>query len=482
MIKFGTAAMTAAIRHILLLAIASALLVVTPACGQWRMVDTNARVREHSRAGHYQQALSVLQERKQKSYKQQDAVLYWMNEGMLLHLLGRHRDSIAAFHRAERRSEQLFTRSISRRVQATFTSDGALDYQGDDHEKVLLNVFKALNFLAVHDREGALVEARKINRKLAYFNTVYKQHQNSYREDAFAHWLMGILFEIEGSLDDARIAYEHAYRVYRGPFGERYGLAVPDFLAEDLARAAEGTSETERLADLRTETMEPYLGRTSDLLRTHGEIILIHLNGEGPEKTDQEITCGFQRGVPTGCDHEPGESGLIGKKLVAGAERDTVTVAFPKVVTQAPSVQSIALEVGARRSHSQVVLPINWIAEETMRDKLPRVFMSAVLRAVAKASSRKAAAGAKQRLASRDKGTGLLGAALELGTDVATSWTEEADKRTWTTLPGRIEIARLWLPAGTHELYVRLPNGEQRSLQSVRIVAGQRVFLTHRTM
>ena len=74
-------------------------------------------------------------------------------------------------NKAEQRAKELYTKSISKGIKAAFTSDAATDYAGEDYENVLLNVVKALDFLALGNKAGALVEARKINEKLKLYNT-----------------------------------------------------------------------------------------------------------------------------------------------------------------------------------------------------------------------------------------------------------------------------------------------------------------------
>lgn len=475
----------------------AALLVSATACGQWRMVNTETRVRAHARAGEYEQALRALQARDGRSYKAQDSVVYSMNEGMLLQQVGRHRAAIASLSRAERRAKELFTRSVSRQVKATFTSDAALDYPGEDHEKVLLNVVKSLSFLALNDRAGALVEARKINRKLEYFNTVYqsqgksrgksrgksqgRSQGNAYAEDAFAHWLMGMLFEMEGSHDDARIAFADALRVYREQFRVRYDLPVPGYVAEDLARAAIASGATDVLERVRADSKDPQLGQSAELRETGGEIVVVHLSGEGPTKTDFDVTCRFRDKFPTGCNFAPGGDSLVPRALARNPREQSVTVSFPKLVTRAPTFAHLAVRAAGERTVSEPALPINRIARETLRDRLPRIFKGAVVRAIAKASSRAVAARANDKLKGRSKAGWLLGFAIDVSTDVATRASEEADKRTWSTLPGRVEVARLWVPAGTHDVTLALPGGETVAVHRVHVEAGERVFLAHRT-
>ena len=46
---------------------------------------------------------------------------------------------------------------------------------------------------------------------------------------------------------------------------------------------------------------------------------------------------------------------------------------------------------------------------------------------------------------------------------------EEADKRAWTTLPSRIDVARVWVKPGTHTIRIKLPNGRPGSIPGVKV-------------
>jgi uncharacterized protein len=454
-------------------------LLVLCAC-QHNMVKTNTAIRNHVAAGRYDQALTTLRTSKHDAFKEQDRLLYWMNEGMLLHLLGEHQASIAVLEKAENLSRILYTRSMSKAIKAAFTSDAATDYQGEDHEKVLLNVIKALNFLALHDLEGALVEARKINDKLAYLNAGYQIHKNVYAEDAFAHWLAGMLFEMEGSHDDARISFVKAMDVYETQFRQRYDVDAPSWLAEDLVRAALRSGETELAGAYRDRLEQQDLGRSLDTLATHGEVIVVHLNGQGPSKKDFSMKCWFHDSERWTCNHRPGGDMLEKIEIGPATGSTAITVAFPVLDTREPGPPALTLRVPGARATSEVALPINAIARQTLRDKTPRIFEKTVLRAIAKAASKKAARAAPRVAGNDSKGMKAAGWLAGTTTDVAMTATEEADKRAWTTLPARIDVARAFVPPGAHDIEISTPRG--KTIVRLEIAAGERVFLSYPSM
>ena len=193
---------------------------------------------------------------------------------------------------------------------------------------MLINVVKALNYLYLGDEPGALVEARKINEKLALYNTRYEKRKNVYNQDAFAHWLMGLLYELEGSFDDARIAYVKAIQVYKEDYAKAYGMKMPGYLPEDAVRASLLSRAGDEAARLRKEYGES-LGETADLLKEQGEVVLLVMNGEGPNKVDFFITCYVRGPGDFTCDAEPGEEYARQIKITIPKDAVTVKMAIP---------------------------------------------------------------------------------------------------------------------------------------------------------
>jgi hypothetical protein len=463
-------------RHVARFCVLAVGVMLITACGQTKMVQTSGTIRHHMIDGNYPLALSELQKSKQQGFKEQDRVVYWMNEGMLLHLTGRYKESIAALNKAERRAKELYTKSISKGIKAAFTSNAATDYAGEDYENVLVFVFKALDFLAMGNKSGALVEARKINEKLKLYNTRYK-HKSVYNQDAFAHWLMGLLFEMEGSYDDARIAYAHALQTYETVFTPNYSHAPPKYLGEDLVRASILSNAPEEVAKYKQKFGQDK-GATADLLKTHGEVVLVLLNGEGPSKSDYVVTCWFLTPTNWACDGEPGGEFMKKTTITIPSKGTVIKVAFPELHVKAPRSPHAVLDVGPAHATTSVALPISEIAVKTLSDKMHRIFRDAIIRVVAKTAASKGAGAAGSAAGGDGAGGKLLGWAAEKGTSAAMQAMEESDKRAWTTLPARIDVARLWVKPGTHNIRISLPGGRPGWIPGVKVEAGKRVVVT----
>jgi uncharacterized protein len=89
-----------------------------------------------------------------------------------------------------------------------------------------------------------------------------------------------------------------------------------------------------------------------------------------------------------------------------------------------------------------------------------------------------------QHAAGRDGApwVGLLVTLLTHGLAVAS---EEADKRSWQTLPDEIHVARAWVSPGQYQVSVR-PSGQgvttAKDGQTIALTAGQTMFMIQRVM
>ena len=110
-----------------------------------------------------------------------------------------------------------------------------------------------MNYLQMDQMEEALVEVRKINIKLNELNDKYPDYKNRYQRDAFAHLLMGLIYEASGNYNDAFIAYRNAYETYQSDYVKNFGLGAPLQLKYDLLRMASLCGFTSELRQYETE-------------------------------------------------------------------------------------------------------------------------------------------------------------------------------------------------------------------------------------
>jgi len=163
----------------------------------------------------YDSALKLMDENRD-SYKERNAALYYMEEGLLAHFAGRYDESNQSLLKAEEILDELYTRSISKQAASFVINDNTIPYRGEDFEDAMVNLFLALNYAGLGLMEDALVEARQVDNELNIINSRYEdESKNVYSEDAFIRFLMGVLYEANDEINDAFISYRKAEEIYR---------------------------------------------------------------------------------------------------------------------------------------------------------------------------------------------------------------------------------------------------------------------------
>lgn len=192
-----------------------------------------------------------------------DRLLFHMELAVLKHLQGQYLESNQLLEKADVIAERLETTSISNTMAAFMTNPRQGDYAGADFEKVFINYYKALNYIALSHSaatrndyldaiENARIESRKLGIRLNALNSdkgnytdlkddtrvlstlldiFYKlrrdlidSRQLEYRDDAMAHYLTGITYEMNKEYDDARISYQKAATSYEDGFAKQFKL------------------------------------------------------------------------------------------------------------------------------------------------------------------------------------------------------------------------------------------------------------------
>ena len=229
--------------------------------------------------GDYQGALDKLKDPPKKN-----KLLYHLEKGLILHYQGQYEASNWEFAEAERISDELFTRSISRQAASMLSSDRVIPYRGEEFELSLIHYYRAMNYARLGDRQAALVECRKANQKLED-HAQQAEYELSYKNDAFLQYMTGLFFESEEEWNDAYISYKDALKGYRA-YEAAFGSPVPRILLVDLARLAEYLGyedEVQKYVEsyqLTPEELQPVSG---------GEIVVFVETGFVPRKHQIEL-------------------------------------------------------------------------------------------------------------------------------------------------------------------------------------------------
>ena len=401
-------------------------------------------------------------------------VLYYMNRGVVSFMMNDYEESINFLNKADHYIED-YSKQFGWETLSLISNPMVKPYQPEDFEAVMVHFYKALDFLALNDYEGALVEARRVNIRLQEINDKFKDHKNKYQRDAFAHNLMGMIYDAAGDYNNAFIAYRNALEIYETDYRELFNLEAPLQLKKDLLRTARqtGFSDQVRFYENKFGMKAP-----EQLKENEGELVLFWLNGMGPVKEEWQITItnfGMSGGVVSLGNSELGlnfaypASNLSAREKAAFKNLSFLRVAFPKYRERPPVFSRGQAQISGKEIQFQEAQNINQIAFQSLRDRMIRELGNSLLRLTTKR--------AMEELASREN--------ENLGTIVSiiNAMTEKADTRNWQSLPYSISYVRIPLAAGQQTINLQFSGHQSTQNQiSVNIRSGKTSFRTYHTM
>ena len=387
-------------------------------------------VQSAGRTGGIPAALAQL-EASAKSEDDKTALLYNLERGELLRMDRRYEDSTNAFLLADikvkewEETAKTDPSKLMGTVGAALISERLKNYEGQDYEKVWLTTRLAMNRVALGDFENARVDIKRTHEREAIIAEFRSKETLAAEEEAKSKGAAAGGKELNGypveTLNDPEVlalknGYQNALSHYLAGFmyevlGES-GLAAPgDRKAIELKPETGVLEEGLRGLDNRTSFTWKRRQRMTDVL-------FVVEAGDAPARKPKAFTIP----VPTG-------RGMV-----------TASISYPVIE---PSTDPLLTTLSAAGTDLKLekVVDVNVMARRALKDEMPGMVLRGVTRAIAK--------GVMQN--ELQKGGGLVGGLIGA---VASAATEVADDRMWRMLPGRVYIARGYLPPGEHVVTV----------------------------
>ena len=387
-------------------------------------------VQSAGRTGGIPAALAQL-EASAKSEDDKTALLYNLERGELLRMDRRYEDSTSAFLLADikvKEWEETAKTNPSKlmgTVGAALISERLKNYEGQDYEKVWLTTRLAMNRVAVGDFENARVDIKRTHEREAIIAEFRSKETLAAEEEAKSKGAAAGGKELNGypveTLNDPEVlalknGYQNALSHYLAGFmyevlGES-GLAAPGYRKAIELKPETGVLE-EGLRGLDNRTSFTWKRR-----QRMTDVLFVVEAGDAPARKPKAFTIP----VPTG-------RGMV-----------TASISYPVIE---PSTDPLLTTLSAAGTDLKLekVVDVNVMARRALKDEMPGMVLRGVTRAIAK--------GVMQNELQKRGGLvgGLIGA-------VASAATEVADDRMWRMLPGRVYIARGYLPPGEHVVTV----------------------------
>lgn len=395
--------------------------------------------------------------------------IYYVNNGLLLSILGKYEESNAYFEKAflfgEDYRVNYFNEAASYLTNPNFTV-----YRGEDHEHLLLLYFKAINYLKMNKPEDALVECRRLNIRLNQLSDKYISEEKLQR-DAFIHTLMGIIYQSTNDYNNAFIAYRNALEVYETDYAKMLSVYVPTQLKKDLLTAAYRTGFIDEFENYKSRFgMEDFVPPQSE-----AELVFFWHNGLGPVKDEWSVNFvinhaadnvvlfnneGLGISFPYKLDDEKQKTDL--------KDLEVFRVAFPKYTERPVYFQSAEIELQDSSRYSlEMAEDINKVAFYSLKQRMFQEFSKGLLRAALKKAAEHSARKEDDR----------LGAVI----GIVNAITEKADTRNWQTLPHSIYYARVPMKEGRNDIRFILHSQDQKNVPynfSYQASKGQTLFHT----
>jgi uncharacterized protein len=416
--------------------------------------------------GDLKNALEALQENP-KQAEGKARFIYYLNNGLLLSILGRYEESNNYFEQAflfgEDYHMNYLTEAASYMVNPQLTI-----YRGEDHEHLLLLYFKAINFLKMNRPEQALVECRRLNNRLNTLSDRYVS-EKKFQRDAFVHTLMGIIYQSTQDYNNAFIAYRNAVDIYETDYAEMFNMRIPQQLKKDLLNTAWWTGFVDEFEHFKTKfNMEGYKA-----VKHEAELVFFWNNGLSPVKGEWGIDFLIDRS---------GEEAVVFSNPAMGVrfpfevkdkkEQSDLTsleifrVAFPKYVERPLYYRTATIQADTNSFELEQAENVSKIAFYSLEQRMMTEFSKGLLRAATKKITEHSIRKEDERLGA------LIG--------MVNAMTEKADTRNWQTLPHSIYYSRVPLKEGENKLRFMLkgPEGNAEYNFTYRPVHGQTLFHT----
>jgi len=361
--------------------------------------------------GHPELSLAIAEEKD----KDLEEVVSSLDKGMLRRINNNYTGSNQVFEVAKQEIEKLYGFSVTENLASVTINETMRGYEGDRYEQLLLHAYMAMNYIQLGQFDSARVEMLQANVKMMEWG-------DEPDEDAFLRYLEGMIYESLGEDDSALISYRKAYTVYKEKGGEQYPV-MPERIKKDLLRmlAWQGLWNEYKTYKKEFDMLDFKPVKDSNKF---GELVVILNNGLAPIRNEKALY------------------------IFSPEVQQNLRVAFPAYDQPKQNLYLSQISVNDKQLRLETVEDIDTLARYSLEQDMPGIMARATARAVVKYNTQKTAS-------DNSSIAGLLMTVTNLAT-------ERADTRSWTTLPQEIQLQRVLLPVGEHEVQIQFVNAAGR--------------------
>lgn len=394
-----------------------------------------------------------------------DAIVWRLEQGAVLRAAGRYEDSNQAFDQAQQKIDDYAQRAKVRLGQETgalLSNQANLDYEGRGYDGIMLNTYRALNYLALGQIDNARPEIIR----------AYQRQQDAVEDNA--RRIAKTQAEAAQSKDKATMD-----KAEQNPqFQAQLQNSMTNF--NDIKVYSNYVNPFTVYLDGIYFMANAQSG--SDLERAHKS--LSRVTGFVPDneyvKQDLAAVNGLINGQPlTPTTYVIFESGCapVREQIridipIIFSKVSYVGAAFPTIRLQGNFLRELTVTANGVNYRTETVCSMDGIVVQDYKNALPIVITKTIAATVTKAVAAYAANQAAQQA-----GGDLGGLLMQLGTAVFQMAVNIADTRTWTTLPKEFQICRFPTPADGR-ITLSTPNGISLTVALAGAANGAKIDLT----
>jgi len=392
--------------------------------------------------GNYKQAALFSESQIDKGDKlARDNLLWELETGYSLLLFEDHNKSLKHFNTSEELikhyQEQLLAKDITEALTATLLNDTTRPYTGTQYDGIMVNTYKAINYMAKGDNDGARVEFNRAidrqRRAKIYFNKMIQKEHEAINKEEQKSRREGKNVSVESSKTDSILQQNypslHAFEAY------------PDFinpLTTYLAGVFAKVNNDKSKADTLLKEAYGMMQKNEDVKREYEESLdgptvwLIYENGQAPILT--ELRMDFPIWIFTN-------------------RLSYISVALPKL-----QKRSLALSYLSVVSENNQTINTQFLCsmDRVIQTEFTKSYPSIVSRAILSTATKAAINYAIQENANQN-GSGIA-ALVSVASAIYQVASTHADTRIWTTLPKEFQLARFKRPLNG-KIDIKAPNG-----------------------
>ncbi len=407
-----------------------------------------------------------------KNAPERDLLLAYLELGYVKRALGMYQESNRFFQKAEDEIEKWRQQpefKISSEGLSLFTNLRLLPYRGRYRDRIMLNTYTALNYLQLGEYDKARVELRKAFE--AQSEAVHENKERIEKAESFEESQAKSDPKVRKTRnnEEAQAKFEQAYSDleqkfkpyanYVNPFCEWlqgiYYMAVP---AEDQD------------FDRSQKSLERVIGMVENNKYLKYDLKLARKRGQGKELPNLTYVV-----FSTGNAPSLKQIRIDIPLFVVSNHVDYFGLAFPKLEKDDRYSEHLKIRTKNDQYRTLLLADMDSIVAREFKNRLPTIWTKTILGAVAKVSAAYAARRAAEQAEKQNPELRGLSTAVRIASSAYQAGVNQADTRTWKSLPKQFQYCRFETPE-SGEIQLSRPAGGSQTT-SVRVKTDQFNFV-----